>query len=207
MKNFKDGSKGGFRGGSKPFGSAQGKSFGGGQGGFEKKSWGGSKSSAYGADRDRQMFKAVCAGCGKPCEVPFRPTGDKPVFCSDCFSKKRDEGGERREERTERRDYGDRAPKRDFGDRHAPRPDAKPAYSPALSNDETKKQLMEIGMKLDRLINAVERMTAPKPEVKKAEVEVATPKKVVAKKVVAKKEGVKKAVPVAAKKKVATKKK
>lgn len=188
MKNFKDGSKGGFRGGSK--------------GGFEKKSWGGSKSSAYGADRDRQMFKAVCAGCGKPCEVPFRPTGDKPVFCSDCFSKKRDEGGERREERTERRDYSDRAPKRDFGDRHAPRPDAKPAYSPAPSNDETKKQLAEITMKLDRLISAVEKMATPKPEMKKAEVETPAPKKVIAKK-----EVVKKAAPSAAKKKTAPKKK
>jgi CxxC-x17-CxxC domain-containing protein len=193
MKNFKDGKReGGFRGGNK--------------GGFEKKSWGGAKSGGYGADRDRQMFKAVCAGCGKPCEVPFRPTGDKPVFCSDCFSKKRDEGGEHREERTERRDYSDRAPKRDFGDRHAPRPDAKPAYSPAPSNDETKKQLMEIGMKLDRLINAVERMTAPKAEPKKVEVETPAPKKVVAKKVVAKKEVVKKVAP-AAKKKVASKKK
>lgn len=31
------------------------------------------------------MHKATCAGCGKICEVPFRPTGSKPVFCRDCF--------------------------------------------------------------------------------------------------------------------------
>jgi CxxC-x17-CxxC domain-containing protein len=31
------------------------------------------------------MFKAVCTECGDPCEVPFRPTGDKPVLCSNCF--------------------------------------------------------------------------------------------------------------------------
>lgn len=36
---------------------------------------------------DRQMHKAVCSNCGKDCEVPFRPTGDRPVFCSDCFEK------------------------------------------------------------------------------------------------------------------------
>jgi len=43
---------------------------------------------------DKKMFKAVCDKCHKECEVPFRPTGDKPVFCSDCFSKE-DRGGSR----------------------------------------------------------------------------------------------------------------
>jgi len=33
------------------------------------------------------MFKAVCSNCGKECEVPFNPTGSKPVYCSDCFRK------------------------------------------------------------------------------------------------------------------------
>jgi CxxC-x17-CxxC domain-containing protein len=36
------------------------------------------------------MHSAVCASCGKSCEVPFRPTGDKPIYCSFCFEK---EGG------------------------------------------------------------------------------------------------------------------
>jgi CxxC-x17-CxxC domain-containing protein len=36
-----------------------------------------------------EMHKAVCDECKKDCEVPFRPTGDKPVFCSDCFRGKR----------------------------------------------------------------------------------------------------------------------
>lgn len=31
------------------------------------------------------MHKATCASCGKICEVPFRPTGSKPVYCKDCF--------------------------------------------------------------------------------------------------------------------------
>jgi len=35
---------------------------------------------------DKQMFKAVCAECDSDCEVPFRPTGDKPIYCSECFS-------------------------------------------------------------------------------------------------------------------------
>ena len=32
-----------------------------------------------------QMHKAICDDCGQSCEVPFKPTGDKPVYCSNCF--------------------------------------------------------------------------------------------------------------------------
>ena len=34
----------------------------------------------------RPMHKAVCADCGKNCEVPFRPSGDRPVYCKNCFT-------------------------------------------------------------------------------------------------------------------------
>jgi len=43
-------------------------------------------SSGYGGSR-REMHDAVCAQCGKNTQVPFRPSGDRPVYCSDCFSK------------------------------------------------------------------------------------------------------------------------
>ena len=33
------------------------------------------------------MHRATCADCGKSCEVPFRPSNDKPVYCSQCFGK------------------------------------------------------------------------------------------------------------------------
>ncbi|MEM5804476.1 MAG: CxxC-x17-CxxC domain-containing protein [Candidatus Aenigmatarchaeota archaeon] len=35
----------------------------------------------------REMHKAVCSECGKECEVPFKPTEGKPVYCRDCFQK------------------------------------------------------------------------------------------------------------------------
>ena len=35
----------------------------------------------------RQYFKAVCSECGQECEVPFRPTQGKTVYCSECFKK------------------------------------------------------------------------------------------------------------------------
>ena len=34
----------------------------------------------------RSMHKAVCADCRKECEVPFRPSADRPVYCKNCFT-------------------------------------------------------------------------------------------------------------------------
>jgi CxxC-x17-CxxC domain-containing protein len=39
----------------------------------------------------RQMFAATCAECGNEAQVPFEPSQDRPVYCSDCFSKVRPE--------------------------------------------------------------------------------------------------------------------
>ncbi|MCE3235170.1 MAG: CxxC-x17-CxxC domain protein [Vampirovibrio sp.] len=33
----------------------------------------------------RQMYDTVCSGCGVQTQVPFQPTGSKPVYCRDCF--------------------------------------------------------------------------------------------------------------------------
>lgn len=41
------------------------------------------------ARREREMFPAVCAECGKDTRVPFQPRGDRPVYCSDCYSAQR----------------------------------------------------------------------------------------------------------------------
>ena len=37
----------------------------------------------------REMHKAICADCGEECEVPFKPTQSRPVYCRDCFAKRR----------------------------------------------------------------------------------------------------------------------
>ncbi len=39
----------------------------------------------------REMYPIVCAECGTDAMVPFRPRGDRPVYCSDCFGKMRTE--------------------------------------------------------------------------------------------------------------------
>ena len=36
----------------------------------------------------REMHPAVCAECGQDTTVPFRPRGDRPVYCSDCFRRR-----------------------------------------------------------------------------------------------------------------------
>ena len=55
-------------------------------------SYGGSSygsGSSYGGSRGpREMFTATCSSCGNVASVPFRPSGAKPVYCSDCFSRR-----------------------------------------------------------------------------------------------------------------------
>ncbi len=50
----------------------------------------GGYSGGGGYDRaPREMFSATCANCGREAQVPFRPSGAKPVYCSDCFNSQR----------------------------------------------------------------------------------------------------------------------
>ena len=37
----------------------------------------------------RDMHKATCSECGQECEVPFKPTEGKPVFCKECYRKRK----------------------------------------------------------------------------------------------------------------------
>ena len=38
---------------------------------------------------ERQMYEVICDGCGCTTQVPFQPRGDRPVYCRECFAKKR----------------------------------------------------------------------------------------------------------------------
>ncbi len=50
----------------------------------------------------REEFDVVCAECGTQTTVPFKPTGNRPVLCRDCFQKNRPP----RTDRPPRRDFG-----------------------------------------------------------------------------------------------------
>ncbi len=113
--------------------------------------FGGGGRSSFGGGRDdrpREMFKTVCSNCNKSCEVPFRPTTGKPVYCSDCFETM---GG--RSERPERSDR----PRFD-----SPRRDDKQS----VPFQDNSKQLNDLNAKLDKIIL----LLTPKKE----EVEVKT---------------------------------
>ena len=45
---------------------------------------------SYG-QRQRVMYDAVCASCGKETQVPFEPREGRPVYCSECYAKVRNE--------------------------------------------------------------------------------------------------------------------
>ncbi|MCB9799192.1 MAG: hypothetical protein H6757_00355 [Candidatus Omnitrophica bacterium] len=44
---------------------------------------------SHGHHHHRQLYKTVCADCSKECEVPFKPTGERPIYCKECFSKRK----------------------------------------------------------------------------------------------------------------------
>ncbi len=38
---------------------------------------------------NRTMHEVICSACGKTAMVPFVPSGDRPVYCSECFAEQR----------------------------------------------------------------------------------------------------------------------
>lgn len=111
-----------------------------------------------------QMHQAICSGCGQSCEVPFRPTGEKPVYCNDCFRDKK--GAAPR--RTERNSFS--------------RPSSsRPTES--ISRD----QFEVLNDKLDKILKAFDLMVSNQPTSKKetAEVEKTIKPKTTTKKAVA----------------------
>lgn len=108
--------------------------FGGHGGGF-----GGGRNSG----RPMTMHKTTCSKCGNECEVPFRPTGDRPVFCSNCF---KTEGGNSGSSRPIGNNFG--------------RPNFTPNHSAGGNNsahntDQFKAQFEALNSKLDKILKAL----------------------------------------------------
>lgn len=51
----------------------------------------------------RQLYSVTCASCGKQAQVPFKPSGDRPVYCRDCYMQQRKGGAGRGRDRGPRR--------------------------------------------------------------------------------------------------------
>jgi CxxC-x17-CxxC domain-containing protein len=80
------GGSGGGGGGGRGYGGGGG-GYGGGGGGYG--GGGGGYGGGGGSRAPKQFFPATCAECGKETEVPFKPSGDRPVYCRDCFKSRR----------------------------------------------------------------------------------------------------------------------
>ena len=65
----------------------------GGYGSYSSGGYGGGGGGGGYARAERTMTQVVCANCGKDTEVPFVPRGDKPVYCSDCYTQVGGGGG------------------------------------------------------------------------------------------------------------------
>ena len=49
-----------------------------------------SRNSSHGGGfGQREMHTVTCADCGDEAQVPFKPSGDRPVYCRDCYQKNR----------------------------------------------------------------------------------------------------------------------
>lgn len=127
---------------------------------FQKRNFGRDEGS-------KELFSADCNKCGKTAQVPFRPNGRKPIYCSDCFVK---------DDAPQRPSY-DR-PRREF----SPRPSFSAAPREDRSMAEVKRELEAVNQNLERLIS----LMTPKIVVAAAPKASATVKKA-AKKAVKKK--------------------
>jgi CxxC-x17-CxxC domain-containing protein len=137
----REGSRGGFGGGSR--GGYGGGRDSGGRNGF--------------SDRRPDLFDAVCAECGKDCRVPFRPTGDKPIFCSECFESvaPRRDDRESRDSRPPRRESSERPSFRDRErgfDKFMEKPQQD---STSASLAQFKEQLGSLSAKLDKILKII----------------------------------------------------
>ena len=138
-KSFGDKRSGGFGGGRG--GDRGGNRFGGGDRGGRGGFGGGNRGGFGGGDRGQvTMHPAVCNECGNKCMVPFRPNGEKPIFCDNCFGDKKD------------------ATSTNFRDaRRDPMPASKPATSHNdVSVRELQQQLASLHAKIDKLVAAAE---------------------------------------------------
>ncbi len=98
--------------------------------GFDRDNSRGRFGDRRGPRRDRNgklpMVDAVCDKCGKDCQLPFKPTEGKPVFCSECFEKKGNSRGS-------------------FGGRNS-----------SSSGGISKEQFDELNIKLDKILGILE---------------------------------------------------
>mgnify|MGYP001597365666 CR=1 FL=1 len=97
--------------------------------------------------RPAEMHKAICSTCGNECEVPFKPSGDKPVYCRDCFAKNRSHDNDRSFGRANR------------DNRESPRPEFKRFNEDRPIQTPRNNELDVINSKLDQILKILSSQT------------------------------------------------
>ena len=97
----------------------------------------GRRDSGRSSSEKPEMHRVVCDKCGESCEVPFKPTEGKPVYCRDCFKK---EESPRQESRSS---YG--RPRREFRPRHE-------SSESGQGSDKLAAEFQQINAKLDKIL-------------------------------------------------------
>jgi CxxC-x17-CxxC domain-containing protein len=139
MGNFRSDNRGGGFGGNRSGGSR----FGGRSGGFgrgrgfssgrREEGFGGRREGGFGERKRFVETEVTCDKCGKQTTVPFKPTGDKPVLCGECFRRGGDSG---------------------FSADARPKFESRTSREPAQSGNSS--ELKQINIKLDRILKILE---------------------------------------------------
>lgn len=137
--------------------SSGGQSWGGASKGKGGKTWnrGGSHGPREGGSERPAMHHATCAKCNKSCEVPFVPTGSKPIYCRDCF---KHEDGDAPKRFSDRGDRSSRESHSSMSFDDNKRSFSKPEYSRGERGSDqpmTNEQFRMLNTKLDAILNAL----------------------------------------------------
>lgn len=120
---------------------------GGSSGKFGKKS---DRPKTFGTKESRsgngfKLHEAICDKCGQKCDLPFEPTGNKPIYCRSCFRENQN-SGERFEQRNKPHD---RFEKRESRSSNRFEEDDQSGQDPS------KDSLDRINRKLDKIMKAL----------------------------------------------------
>jgi len=120
-----------------------------------------SSRAGFGGGRrsgETQLFDAICSKCGNKCQVPFRPTGQKPVYCNACFSEQLE--GSR-----------GRFSNRDNRDNHSRSFEPRMENRVTENNSNVDRQIVTINSKIDSILEILKTMSQSSLNVEKPKVQ------------------------------------
>ena len=142
-------------------------------------------SNRYGSERRENrsarqgtdQFAATCSECRKSCDVPFKPSNNKPVYCSACFGMKKSANDARdTNNRNNHFDRGSHTEQPHYT--KPPRDQRSPRHDPSRGRSDDgmadlKRQITGLELKLNRILDIIN-PPLPSPKATAASLEVAS---------------------------------